>query len=111
MHAVLYTALAIFCLSLTPGSVIIATGQTIQTADAIRVLQEGARDGCPLMEEQEQVQNELSQVVNSAIAANIRYTCNGTPGWRRIAFINMTDTSYDCPTGLNLTSYSKRTCG
>ena len=23
----------------------------------------------------------------------------------------MTDTSYDCPTGLNLTSYSKRTCG
>ena len=26
-------------------------------------------------------------------------------------FINMTDTSYNCPTGLNLTSYSKRTCG
>ena len=23
----------------------------------------------------------------------------------------MTDTSYNCPTGLNLTSYSKRTCG
>ena len=39
------------------------------------------------------------------------YTCNGTPGWRRIAFINMTDTSYICPTGLSLTSYSKRTCG
>ena len=39
------------------------------------------------------------------------YACNGTPGWRRVAFINMTDTSYNCPTGLNLTSYSKRTCG
>ena len=39
------------------------------------------------------------------------FTCNGTPGWRRIAFINMTDTSYNCPTGLSLTSYSKRTCG
>ena len=38
-------------------------------------------------------------------------TCNGTQGWRRVAFINMTDTSYNCPTGLNLTSYSKRTCG
>ena len=38
--------------------------------------------------------------------------CSG-PGWRRVAFINMTNsvTSYDCPTGLNLTSYSKRTCG
>ena len=30
---------------------------------------------------------------------------------RHVAFINMTDTSYNCPTGLNLTSYSKRTCG
>ena len=37
--------------------------------------------------------------------------CNGSPGWKRVVFINMTDTSYDCPTGLNLTSYSKRTCG
>ena len=39
------------------------------------------------------------------------YTCNGTPGWRQVVFINMTDTSYNCPPGLNLTSYSKRTCG
>ena len=39
------------------------------------------------------------------------YTCNGTPGWMRVTFINMTDTSYNCPTGFNLTSYSKRTCG
>ena len=28
-----------------------------------------------------------------------------------MAFVNMTDTNYNCPTGLNLTSYSKRTCG
>ena len=38
------------------------------------------------------------------------YSCNGTTGWRRIAFINMTNTSYSCPSGLVLTSYSKRTC-
>ena len=37
------------------------------------------------------------------------YSCNGTPGWRRVAFIDMTDTSYDRPTGLSLTSLSKRT--
>ena len=52
--------------------------------------------------------NEIHQIVASVVASSI---CNGTPGWRRIAFINMTDSSYDCPTGLNLTSYSKRTCG
>ena len=39
------------------------------------------------------------------------YTCDGTPGWRRVVFIDMTDTSYNCPPGLSLTSYSKRTCG
>ena len=36
--------------------------------------------------------------------------CRG-PGWSRIAFINMTNTSYNYPTGLSLASYSKRTCG
>ena len=35
----------------------------------------------------------------------------GGPGWRRVVFLNMTDSSHVCPAGLNLTTYSKRTCG
>ena len=35
----------------------------------------------------------------------------GGPGWKRIVFLNMADTSHVCPSGLNLTTYSKRTCG
>ena len=35
----------------------------------------------------------------------------GGPGWRRVVFLNTTDTSHVCPAGLNLTTYSKRTCG
>ena len=35
----------------------------------------------------------------------------GGPGWRRVVFLNMTDTSHVCPSGLNLTTYSRRTCG
>ena len=31
--------------------------------------------------------------------------------WRRVVFLNMTNTSQLCPKGLNLTSYSGRTCG
>ena len=40
-----------------------------------------------------------------------------TPGqcgggqWRRVILLNMTDPSHVCPTGLNLTTYSRRTCG
>ena len=35
----------------------------------------------------------------------------GGPGWRRVVFLNMTNTSHVCPAGLRLTSYSRRTCG
>ena len=39
------------------------------------------------------------------------WSCGGTGGWRRVVFLNMTDTSHVCPTGLRLTAYSRRTCG
>ena len=94
------------CLS-APGSVSIASGQ-VQVTD-VKVLERGDDWQCPSMEERERARNEIHQTISSVITSiNI---CNGTPGWRRVAFINMTDTSYNCPTGLNLTSYSKRTCG
>ena len=39
------------------------------------------------------------------------WSCGGTGGWRRVVFLNMTDPSHVCPAGLNLTTYSRRTCG
>ena len=74
----------------------------------IKMLKGSDGGGCALKKEQEMVLDEIHQTVKSVLGDN---TCNGTPGWRRVAFVNMTDTSYNCPTGLNLTSYSKRTCG
>ena len=38
------------------------------------------------------------------------HTCGGT-GWRRVVYLNMTDPSTTCPSGWQLTGYSKRTCG
>ena len=55
------------------------------------------------------VQNNTAQLLQT-LSPNT-YTCNGTLGWRQVVFINMTDTGYNCPPGLALTSYSKRTCG
>ena len=89
-----------------PQSAFVASGQGQKTS--IKVLERGDDWQCPSMEEREAMRNEIHQIVASVIASSI---CNGTPGWRRIAFINMTSTSYDCPTGLRLTAYSKRTCG
>ena len=39
------------------------------------------------------------------------FTCGGTGGWRRVVYLDMTDNNTNCPSGWQLTSYSKRTCG
>ena len=39
------------------------------------------------------------------------YSCGGTGGWRRVVYLDMTDPSTTCPSGWQLTGYSKRTCG
>ena len=106
----LSTLIAVLCLL---SSIAIAARD--QPGLEIKVLPPSVGGQCPSVEERERVRNEIHQVVNESIhrtnALYATYTCNGTPGWKRIAFINMTDTNYSCPTGLNLTSYSKRTCG
>ena len=113
-------------------SVIVASGQGQKTN--VRILEGGDDGQCPSIEKRERARNEIHQIISLVIATTTPTTtvlstttsatttpavttlsttvgiC-GTPGWRRVAFINMTDTSYNCPTGLNLTSYSKRTCG
>lgn len=63
---------------------------------------------CPSEEEWQAANAELSQ---EAFRLLDEQTCGGTRGWKRVAFVNMTDTSQECPLGLALTSFSKRTCG
>lgn len=46
----------------------------------------------------ERARNHISMIA-SQVSASVRH---GTPGWRHIAFINTTNTNYNCPTGLNL---------
>ena len=110
MNLRMYTCFLIFYLS---TAVITVSGQR-QMID-IKLLQAGDGGQCSPMEDREMVKQEIFEIVIKQsvqeIAASYSYTCNGTPGWRRVAFVNVTDTSYNCPTGLNLTSYSKRTCG
>ena len=47
------------------------------------------------------------QIINNSI----RYACGGTGNWRRAVYLDMTDPNTNCPSGWNMTGYSKRTCG
>ena len=97
-----YLVLRILCLSLR--SVITASAQDQMIN--IQVLARGNDGQCLSMEERERARNRINRISTQVIAS----TCSRL-GWRRVAFINMTATSYNCPIGLSLTSYSKRTCG
>ena len=37
--------------------------------------------------------------------------CGGMWGWRRAVYLDMTDPNTNCPSGWNMTGYSKTTCG
>ena len=56
-------------------------------------------------------QNFTLQLENSVGYIYPVYTCGGTGGWRRVVYLDMTDSNTPCPSGWQLTSHSKRTCG
>jgi hypothetical protein len=66
---------------------------------------------CPSPQERERVREEITAEVKAILSGGAVHSCNGSLGWRRVGFVNMTDPSQDCPPGLNLTSHSIRTCG
>ena len=79
---IMYLTLILLCLSPGPESVVVVSGQGL----IIKVLDSSDDQQCASAEERGRARNEIDQIANSTIFASI---CNGTPGWRRIAFINM----------------------
>ena len=57
------------------------------------------------------VTEELKNTADYILEHAHTYECGGSGGWRRVVYLNMTDPNTNCPSGWNLTSYSKRTCG
>ena len=39
------------------------------------------------------------------------YSCGSEGGWTRVVYLDMTDPNSNCPSGWQLTTYSRRTCG
>ena len=57
------------------------------------------------------VTKELKKTADYVLEHVTPYECGGTGGWRRVVYLNMTDPNTNCPSGWQLTSHSKRTCG
>ena len=66
------------------------------------------------MDTQQSLQNNLTHQLESikeCIESPPVYSCGGTGGWRRVVYLDMTDPHTTCPSGWNMTGYSKRACG
>ena len=65
---------------------------------------------CPSHQDMITTTNEFHQNISEMF---VTYNCGGTPGWRRVGYLDMTDPSQSCPPGLALKTYSPglRSCG
>ena len=80
---------------------------------AIKVIENVTGNGalCPSQDVFNNVYSEIANEVNAILQQDSAVQSQCGPGaWTRVAFINMTDTSYQCPDEWELTSFSKRTC-
>ena len=75
-----------------------------------KVVMGGSNGICPSTTD---VRDEINQNVSSIIRGLGLYSCGGTSGWRRVGYLDMTDPSQSCPSGLALKTYTPgvRSCG
>ena len=76
----------------------------IELADLQTSLNSAHSKGDNLTDQLEKIQDDVTNILGP-------YSCGGTGGWRRVVCLDMTDPSTTCPSGWNMTGYSKRTCG
>ena len=63
----------------------------------------------PILNDMRQkIENKLDSIRNDLFQ---NLTCDGTGGWRRAVYLDMTNPNTNCPSGWQLTGYYRRTCG
>ena len=70
-------------------------------------VQEDNGGACPSDQDRSTVHDEILRNIS------VIFNCGGTQGWRRVGYLDMTDPSQSCPSGLALKYYSPgmRMCG
>ena len=83
-----------------------------------QVLQGDGSQTCPSEEQQEMVRNEnatqslLSEIVVPILQSYMyAFSCGGSTGWRRVAYLNISDPSQQCPSVWQEITTPHRVCG
>ena len=103
------TFAAILSLLLTVGS---AVGQVLPVRyNATIIFQADGEAGCPSDEVREAVMANVSQDIDVLLEEIVQPGGPLASGWTRIAYLDMTDLTQECPSNWNLITTPKRTCG
>ena len=81
-----------------------------------RVLQGVGNQTCPSEEQQEIARNKVKtatqRLLRDSVIPNLQdFFCDGSTGWRRVAYLNMSDPSQQCPSAWKEITTPHRVCG
>ena len=84
-----------------------------------QLLQGDGSQTCPSEAQQEMVMNEINNATQRLLRESVvpqlstqsSYSCGGSTGWRRVAYLNMSDPSQQCPCVWQEITSPHRVCG
>jgi len=81
-----------------------------------RVLHRDSSQTCPSEEQEEILRNEIDNETLSLLRESVilllqNFSCGGSTGWRRVAYLNISDPSQQCPTVWREITTPFRVCG
>ena len=84
-----------------------------------QVLQGDGSQTCPSEERREMLMNEIKNATQSLLRESVvpqlsthsSYSCGGSTGWRRVAYLNMSEPSQQCPSVWQEITTPHRVCG
>ena len=81
-----------------------------------QVLQGGGSQTCPSEEQREIARSEIKNATQSLLVETVipllqSFSCGGSTGWRRVAYLNMSDPTQQCPSVWQEITTPHRVCG
>ena len=111
----IYIAVASFAVLVQPA-VAQGANTTLPLTYPGQVLQGDGSQTCPSEEQREIVRNEIRNATQRLLQESVVpllqvFSCGGSTGWRRVAYLNMSDSSQQCPSVWREYTTPHRTCG
>ena len=80
-----------------------------------RILQGDGSQTCPSEAQRgitrNEVKNDTRSLLRGSVVPLLQTSCGGSTGWRRVAYLNMSNTSQQCPSAWREITTPHRTCG